>query len=190
MSRMLRMQTRIALAALVASVVSACGRETPEVGRLGALYVPPAEDLQIFSLSSGETFGDLLYPVISANEQAALLMAFQEHASPRRMRQGTEITLRYLREDDSLRGIDVALTPDQTVRLSRNPVGWSSDLIRTPIYVDTLYVSGEIETVLWNLGRAERRGRDAHLRRSKRADRPPRPCLPVAGRLLPSDPSG
>jgi murein DD-endopeptidase MepM/ murein hydrolase activator NlpD len=144
------MESRIVVAALLAVVLSACSRETPEVGRLGALYVPPAEDMQIFSLSSGETFGELLTPAVSANEQAALLLAFQEHASPRRMRQGTEITLRYLREDDSLRGIDVALTPDQTVRLSKDQLGWSSDLIRTPIYVDTLYVSGEIETFLWN----------------------------------------
>jgi murein DD-endopeptidase MepM/ murein hydrolase activator NlpD len=144
------MESRIVVAALVAVVLSACGRETPEVGRLDALYVPPAEDLQIYSLRSGETFGELLTPAISANEQAALLLAFQEHASPRRMREGTEITLRYLREDDSLRGIDVALTPDQTVRLSKDRLGWYSDLIRTPIYMDTLYVSGEIETFLWN----------------------------------------
>ena len=146
----MRMESRVAVAALLAVVVSACSREVPEVGRLDSLHVPPAENLQIYSLSRGETFGELLNSSISANEQAGLLMAFSEHASPRRMRQGTEITLRYLREDDSLRGVDVALTPDQTVRLSRDQLGWSSDLIRTPIYVDTIFVSGEIETVLWN----------------------------------------
>jgi len=146
----MRMESRVAVAALLAVVVSACSREVPEVGRLDGLHVPPAENLQIYSLSRGETFGELLNSSISANEQAGLLMAFSEHASPRRMRQGTEITLRYLREDDSLRGVDVALTPDQTVRLSRDQLGWSSDLIRTPIYVDTIFVSGEIETVLWN----------------------------------------
>ncbi|MDH3272425.1 MAG: M23 family metallopeptidase [Gemmatimonadota bacterium] len=150
MSRSMRMESRVAVAALLAVVVSACSREVPEVGRLDGLHVPPAENLQIYSLSRGETFGELLNSSISANEQAGLLMAFSEHASPRRMRQGTEITLRYLREDDSLRGVDVALTPDQTVRLSRDQLGWSSDLIRTPIYVDTIFVSGEIETVLWN----------------------------------------
>jgi murein DD-endopeptidase MepM/ murein hydrolase activator NlpD len=66
------------------------------------------------------------------------------------MRQGTEITLRFLPEEDYLRGVDVALTPDETVRLSREPLGWTSDLIRTPVYIDTLYTSGEIESVLWN----------------------------------------
>jgi murein DD-endopeptidase MepM/ murein hydrolase activator NlpD len=66
------------------------------------------------------------------------------------MRAGTEISLRYLPEDDHLRGVDVALTPDETVRLSREPLGWRSELIETPIYIDTLFASGEIETVLWN----------------------------------------
>jgi murein DD-endopeptidase MepM/ murein hydrolase activator NlpD len=138
------------MAVLVAVVGTACSREVPEVGRLDGVYVPPAETLRIYSLSRGKTFGELLSPVISANEQASLLMAFSELASPRRMRQGTEITLRYLREDDSLRGVDVTLTPDQTVRLSKDQLGWSSDLVRTPIYVDTIFASGEIESVLWN----------------------------------------
>lgn len=133
-----------------ALALSACGLEPPHVGRLEALYVPPAEEIRIYSLRSGQTFGALLQGAISANEQAALLMAFREHASPQRMRQGTEITLRFLPEENVLRGVDVALTPDETVRLSRQPLGWTSDLIRTPVYVDTLYASGEIRTSLWN----------------------------------------
>jgi murein DD-endopeptidase MepM/ murein hydrolase activator NlpD len=144
------MGQKAAMATLLAVVASACGLEPPDVGRVGSVYVPAAETMQIYSLSRGETFGELLDPVMSANEQAGLLMAFREHASPRRMRQGTEVTIRYLREDDSLRGVDVALSPDETVRLSRTEVGWASDLIPTPIYVDTLYASGEIENVLWN----------------------------------------
>ena len=141
---------RICVAAVVAVAGSACDRKSPEVGSLGPLYVPPAEKVEIFSLARGQTFGQLLDGAINANEQAALLLAFQEHASPRRMRQGTEITLRYLPEDDWLRGVDVAISPDQTIRLDRDLVGWQSDLIPTPIYIDTLYASGEIETVLWS----------------------------------------
>jgi murein DD-endopeptidase MepM/ murein hydrolase activator NlpD len=114
------------------------------------VHVPPAELVRIFSLNSGQTFGGLLNDVMSANEQASLLMAFREHASPRRMRQGTEISLRFLPEDHYLRGVDVALTPDETVRLSREPLGWRSELIETPVYIDTLYASGEIQTGLWN----------------------------------------
>ena len=66
------------------------------------------------------------------------------------MRQGIEITLRYLPEGDWLRGVDVAISPDRTIRLDRNELGWHSDLIQTPIFIDTLYASGEIETVLWS----------------------------------------
>jgi len=135
----------------VATLASAaCAVEPPDVGRLDRVYAPPAEIVRIYSLRSGQTFGGLLDGVITANEQAALLMAFREHASPRRMRSGTEISLRYRSEDEYLRGVDVALTPDETLRLSREPLGWRSELIETPIYIDTLFASGEIETVLWN----------------------------------------
>ncbi len=141
---------RIAAAAVAAVACTACVFEAPDAGRIDRLYVPPAETVQIFSLGRGETFGGILDGTISANEQASLLMAFREHASPMRMREGTEITLRFLKDDEEIRGIDVALMPDETVRLHREPLGWESELIETPIYVDTLFASGEIETVLWN----------------------------------------
>jgi len=135
---------------LLAIAPLACISETPDVGELDPVYAPPAEYVEIVSLARGQTFGELLYGAIDANEQAALLLAFQEHASPRRMRQGTEITLRYRPDDEWLRGVDVAVTPDETIRLDRTIVGWESNRIETPVYVDTLYASGEIETVLWN----------------------------------------
>ena len=139
------------LTIVVLTVVSAaCVTEPPDVGVLEAVYVPPAEKVEIYSLGRGQTFGALLDAAISANEQASLLLAFQEHASPRRMRQGIEITLRYLPEGDRLRGVDVAISPDRTIRLDRDEIGWRSDVIQTPIFIDTLYASGEIETVLWS----------------------------------------
>jgi len=136
--------------AVVAVAASACMSEPPDVGVLDPVFAPPAEEVRIHSLRRGQTFGELLWDAIDANEQASLLLAFQEHASPRRMRQGTEITLRYLPDDGSLRGVDVAISPDETVRLDRTPVGWASELIETPIFVDTLLASGEIETVFWS----------------------------------------
>jgi murein DD-endopeptidase MepM/ murein hydrolase activator NlpD len=131
-------------------MMGACMPQVPDVGLLDPVYASAAESVEIYSLGRGQTFGQLLNRTISANEQSSLLLAFQEHASPRRMRQGTEITLRYLPEDDRLRGVDVAISPDQTIRLDRDVVGWNSDLIETPIYVDTLFVTGEIETALWS----------------------------------------
>ena len=141
---------RIAAAAMAAVACTACTFETPDAGRIDRLWVPPAETVEIYSLRNGDTFGEVLDGTISANEQASLLMAFSEHASPRRMRQGTEITLRFLKDDEEIRGIDVALTPDETVRLHRDLLGWASEMIETPVYVDTLHASGEIETGLWN----------------------------------------
>lgn len=144
--RMFR-QTAMALAALASS---ACLSEPPDVGELPPVYAPPAEKVEIHSLGRGQTFGELLYGAVDANEQASLLLAFQEHADPRRMRERTEITLRYLSETGELRGVDVELNPDETVRLDRSILGWDSKLIETPIYVDTLFASGEIESVFWS----------------------------------------
>ncbi|MDA0328397.1 MAG: M23 family metallopeptidase [Gemmatimonadetes bacterium] len=138
------------VSACLTLALPACGMDVPDVGALPVVYVPPAEKVEILSLGRGQTFGQLLDGTINANEQASLLLAFQDHASPRRMRQGTEITLRYLPDEGWLRGVDVAISPDQTIRLDRDVVGWHSDLIETPIYVDTLFASGEIETVLWS----------------------------------------
>lgn len=136
--------------AVVTAASTACVGEPPDAGRLEAVYAPPAEDIRIYSLARNQTFGGLLSRVLSANEQASLLMAFREHASPRSMRTDTEITLRYLPGGDWLRGVDVAISPDQTIRLDRDNFGWHSDVIQTPIFVDTLYASGEIETDLWS----------------------------------------
>ena len=139
---------RVAVA-IATAACAACAVEPPDAGRLAAVHVPPAENVRIVALGRGDTFGEVLDGLVSANEQASLLMAFQEHASPRRLRAGTEISLRFLKDDEAVRGVDVALNPDTTVRLSREPLGWVSDLIQTPVFVDTLYASGEIESLLW-----------------------------------------
>ena len=117
---------------------------------LAPVYAAPAERVVVRALRSGETLGEVLYQTMDANEQDALLMAFQEQASPRRMRVGTEVTLRYEARDSSLRGVDVALSPDETVRLTRAGGAWRSTTVETPVWVDTLYVAGTIEDVLWN----------------------------------------
>ena len=138
-------------ASVAAGVLSACDLgSVPDVGELAAVQVPPAERLDVRELRSGETFGELLDAQMSANEQASLLMAFREHASPRRMRPGTEVTFRYLPSAEALRGIDVQVSRDETVRLTRSGAGWDADLMETPVFVDTLFASGSIESVLWN----------------------------------------
>lgn len=145
-----RAAPRVVLSTLTVAL-AACVGEPPDVGRVDAVYVPPAENIEIYALARGQTLGELLDGAVSANEQARLLLAFSEHASPRRMREDTEVTLRYLAEGGSLRGVDIAISPDETIRLDRDEVeGWTSSMIRTPIYIDTLYASGEIESSLWS----------------------------------------
>lgn len=137
-------------AALGAAAVCSCSvGEAPDAGTLEPVFAKPAEDLEIVALGRNQTLGEVLEEAVQGDEHYALLLAFQEQASPRRMRAGTEITLRYRPEDRWLRGVDVAINSDQTVRLVREPDGWRSTTVVTPIFVDTLYAAGEIESVLW-----------------------------------------
>jgi hypothetical protein len=136
-------------AVLGAVALGACWGEAPDVGTLDPVFAKPAEDVQILRLSRNQTLGELLEGSMDGNEQYGFLLAFREQASPRRMQEGTEITLRYRPDDGWLRGVDVALSSDQTVRLVRHDEGWRSSTVETPTYVDTLFTAGDIQTVLW-----------------------------------------
>ena len=129
------------------TVLSACG-EVPDVGEIETVYAAPAERLEVRAIRSGQTLGQVLESEIGYSEGQALLMAFREHASPRRIRANTAVTLRYV-GDDELRGVDVELNPDETVRLTRQGTVWLSDLVPTPVYTDTVFFAGEIEQSLW-----------------------------------------
>lgn len=123
----------------------------PEIGVLGTIQAMPAERMEVVHLRSGQTFGGVLQTAsLEWSEQNALLLAFREQANPRRMQDGTRITLRWVPEEEWLRGVDVALSRDETVRLTRDEVGWSAGLVMTPVWVDTVLVSGVIRDILWN----------------------------------------
>lgn len=132
----------------VGVALTACG-SAPEVELSEPVVAKPAERLQIMALGRGETFGELLSDVLTWDEQQDLLTAFRRQASPRSMRAGTEVTFRWVDETEELRGIDVALNRDETVRMTRIVGGWSSSLVETPVFVDTLFFAGEIESSLW-----------------------------------------
>lgn len=124
---------------------------TPDAGMLEAIEARSAERIQVEVLSHGQTFGGMLNRVsLPTSEQQALLLAFREHASPARLRVGTEVSFRYLRHDGGLRGVDVVVNPDELVRLEREVTGWRSSLVETPIWTDTVYVDGTIERDLWS----------------------------------------
>ena len=122
----------------------------PEVEGLPAVFAVPAELAEVRALGRGQTLGGVLSDAVDSWEHHVLLMAFEEQATPRRMQIGTEITLRFRRADRWLRGVDVVLNADSTVRLTRDETGWRSKMVRTPTWTDTIYAAGEIEDVLWN----------------------------------------
>jgi murein DD-endopeptidase MepM/ murein hydrolase activator NlpD len=122
-----------------------------DVGLLSPVFAKPAERVEVRELSSGQTVGGILLTAMDANEQHALLLALQEQASPRRMRPGTEVAFRWTSgTEEVLRGVDISLNADQTVRLSRTPAGWESEMVLTPVRTDTVFASGTIDGSLWN----------------------------------------
>ncbi|MEZ4414903.1 MAG: peptidoglycan DD-metalloendopeptidase family protein [Gemmatimonadota bacterium] len=123
----------------------------PDVGMIRPLQAEPPLSFDVHTLGTGQTLGQLMEAAsLTINEQQELLMAFREQASPRRMRTGTEVTFQRNTRDGSLRAVDVALSPDETVHLTRQSLGWQSETVQTPVWVDTVYVAGEIKDVLWN----------------------------------------
>jgi murein DD-endopeptidase MepM/ murein hydrolase activator NlpD len=152
-SRFLSPLALVGLAGALGIILVAGGllaSEPPEVGPLDPVVAAPAERLEMVSLRLGETLGEVLSDAeIGWSDQNSLLMAFREQASPRSLRDDSRITLRWYKDRDLLRGVDVALNKDQTVRLSRDGAGWASQMVQTPIWVDTLFISGEVENLLW-----------------------------------------
>lgn len=121
-----------------------------EVGEIAPLVARPAEVAEVRTVGSGETLDQALGELVEGSDRQDVLLSFQERASPRRIQPGTEVTLRFRASDHWLRGVDVALNPDSTVRLTRDDLGWRSHVVQTPTWTDTLYASGTIEDVLWN----------------------------------------
>ena len=122
----------------------------PEIGPLEPVLASPAERLEVLNLQAGQTFGGVLQGAkVGWSDQNSILLAFREQANPRRMRDGTRVTLRWYPDSEELRGVDVTLGKDETVRLSRDEAGWISDMVQTPVWVDTVFVSGDIQSLLW-----------------------------------------
>jgi murein DD-endopeptidase MepM/ murein hydrolase activator NlpD len=123
----------------------------PDAGTTEVLWASPYEDVQVLTLERGKTLGGLLESgQLTISEQQAVLLAFSEHASARRVRDGTEVTLRRRQDDGTLRRVEVGVSPDETVLVSRNGPSWDSKLIETPVWIDTVFAAGAIEDVLWN----------------------------------------
>ncbi|MYE16527.1 MAG: M23 family metallopeptidase [Gemmatimonadetes bacterium] len=138
-----------ALAAAI-GVVSLSNR-VPESAELDGVFALAPFREEVRELSFGMTFGQILNDAgLGATEQQDILLAFREHHSPRRLRGGTEIRLRWRPDADIPHGISVGLDRDNTLILNRTSGGqWNSSVAVLPTTVDTVYAAGEITTDLW-----------------------------------------
>ena len=123
---------------------------TPDAGTLSPVEAASAEVVRVEVLLPGGTFGEVIgESSLSVLDQQRLLMAFRERANPARLRSGTEVSFRSVRGSGRVRGVDVAVSPDEVVRLDRGSLGWRSTLVQTPVWTDTVAVAGTIRTDLW-----------------------------------------
>ena len=131
-------------------VASLLGR-VPDSGELDGVFALTPYREEVRQLSFGMTFGQILSDAgVGATEQQDILLAFREHHSPRRLRNGTEIRMRWHPDADFLDGMRVGLDKDNTLLLNRTPGGrWTSSMMVLPTTVDTVYAAGEITTDLW-----------------------------------------
>lgn len=113
---------------------------------LDAVYAPPVERTETVVMRPGQTLGGLLSGTdLRGGEMASFLLALREYMNPRRLMPGVEITLRRGVEDGATRSVDVQMNADTLVHLTRDRMGWSSELRLTPVRRDTVFVAGTID---------------------------------------------
>jgi murein DD-endopeptidase MepM/ murein hydrolase activator NlpD len=112
---------------------------------LAPVYAAPVERLETMQLEHGQTLAALLMRAsLAGSDLAGLLRAINERRNLRSLAAGVEVTVRRWLDNDSARSVDVQLNADTTVRATRSAEGWATSLVLTPIVVDTLSASGQI----------------------------------------------
>lgn len=120
--------------------------DAAQVPVVSPLYASPVERVETHVLGPGQTLDRLLGQArIAGNELANLLLALREYKSPRRLQAGLEVTVRRWAADGEPRAVELRLNADSTLRLEREPIGWTGHLTVTPTTVDTVFVAGEID---------------------------------------------
>jgi len=141
----------VGLILLLVLVLSGRGKKLPTVQIDHSISAQIPEDEFVYELKTNQTLGDLFNKFLDPNDQDALLSQLRAHIDPRRVREGTTVTVRTVRGDvKGPKSVEVTLNADQTVRLVSLSESWSSQLISTPTTVDTIWASGEIKSSLWN----------------------------------------
>ncbi|HUH13607.1 MAG TPA: M23 family metallopeptidase [Longimicrobiales bacterium] len=108
---------------------------------LEAVFAPPVERVDTHMLARGQTLSDVL-STARLSDIPGLLPAVRQYADPRRMKEGTEIMVRRWVRAPGVRSVDIRLDPDRTLHLvPEGAMGWSGQLVETPVELDTVYVA-------------------------------------------------
>lgn len=143
------------LLATCACFLGACAESPPETVATEPIFAKYVELKQVLVMEAGETLGDLLIGIVPSAEWGDALLAFRDVANPRRIRTGSRVTVRTASGSAAPSSVEVALNPDESVRLLRSRSGgdagtWRGELVAHPLIVDTVSVGGTIDTNLWN----------------------------------------
>ncbi len=137
-----------ALAAVAVLGVAFVPDRVPEVDVAEGAYAALPGRFEVRTLSFGETFGGVLEDAgLGAADRLSVLEAFRTEAEPRRLRTGTEVSIRWV--DERLHGIAVALDRDRTVRVDCRAAGCVASTVTLATTIDTVYAAGVIESSLW-----------------------------------------
>jgi murein DD-endopeptidase MepM/ murein hydrolase activator NlpD len=159
MSKTNRLLALLVLLAFSTSLASALYRAETEgaastasaVGLLPAAVADPIDVAFEDTLRAGETLSELLARAdLAQGEVDALLAELLEHEQdPRRMRAGSIFAFRRSLEDGALRRMQLRLDADRTLDVLRKGSSWRGAIAQVPVEVDTVIISGAVESTLY-----------------------------------------
>lgn len=123
---------------------------TPDL-LLPAAFAAPVDVALEDTLRSGETLSQLLQRAQLAElEASALLEAMKEYQDPRRMKPGSVIAFRKAIDNGEIRRMELRLDADRTLALARSGDGWEAQIEEVPVRVETIVLTGTVESSLYN----------------------------------------
>jgi murein DD-endopeptidase MepM/ murein hydrolase activator NlpD len=118
---------------------------------LPAAHASPAEVAVQDTLRSGETLSELLLRAeLAEADFRALLAEFLEYQDPRRLHPGSVISYRRSFVDGMVRGVEFRLDADHTLAVERAGAEWTGAIEEVPVQADTVVLTGEVESSLYN----------------------------------------
>ncbi|HEX2094375.1 MAG TPA: peptidoglycan DD-metalloendopeptidase family protein [Longimicrobiaceae bacterium] len=117
---------------------------------LPAAYANPAEVAFQDTLRKGETLSELLERSrLDQASAAALLAQLQEHQDPRGLRPGAVVSYRKTFVGGEVRGMEMSLDADRTLRVRRERGAWDASVEEVPVRMDTAALVGTVESSLY-----------------------------------------